>query len=351
MKKTLFILKKRGNNYQSDYTNMSGTLSSGLYNSVRFVDDMLNDHGVHSHVVEVTDNNDIDREVTKHRPDVVIIEAIWVVPAKFEVLRKLHPNVEWIIRIHSEVPFISSEGNALDWIFGYAAQHKVLIAANTEKMENDLKNMLAARYEPDHIDSKVMFLPNYYKEKHMDYCPDDRYSHHNTLNIGCFGAIRPLKNQLIQAMAAIEYARLHERRLKFHINGSRIEHGNNVLRNIRNLFANIDSEQYELVEHSWLMHADFLELVSHMDVGLQVSFSETFNIVAADFVSRDVPIVTSPEISWLTKVSHADTTSIPSIVGAIGRSLAISGFIATLNKMKLHEFNHDSEHVWLKYFK
>ena len=349
MKKTLFILKKRGSHYQSDAYSMPITLSSGLYNSVKFVNDMLNEHGINSHFVEVDDNNDIDREVTKFRPDVVIIEAIWVVPNKFEILRKLHPTVQWIIRIHSEVPFISGEGNALEWIYGYVAQENVLVAANTERMANDLKGMLAASYSDEFIHEKIVFLPNYYKEKIIHEHVENDFAHKHFLNVGCFGAIRPLKNQLIQAMAAIEYAREHDKRLRFHINGSRIEQGNNVLKNIRNLFANLDNEVYELVEHPWLDHEDFLKLVSHMDIGLQVSFSETFNIVAADFVSRNIPIVVSPEISWLTIVSHADTTSIPSIVKAMKNSLSNSGFVAALNKAKLKEFNYISERHWIKY--
>ena len=65
----LFILKKR-EGYWGNYS-----LSSGLLNSCAFVVEMLNRHGVAAHLVEVHDNNDIDREVTKHRPHHVVIEA------------------------------------------------------------------------------------------------------------------------------------------------------------------------------------------------------------------------------------------------------------------------------------
>ena len=92
-KKVLFILKKR----KSSHSNYS-VVSSGLFNSANFVSDMLNKNGIESHLVEVIDNNCIDREVTQYKPTHVIIEALWVVPSKFEVLTKLHPNVEWIIR-------------------------------------------------------------------------------------------------------------------------------------------------------------------------------------------------------------------------------------------------------------
>jgi len=43
-------------------------------------------------------------------------------------------------------------------------------------------------------------------------------------------------------------------------------------------------------------HNDFIRVVKSMDIGMQVSLSESFNIVAADFVSNGVPLVGSPDI-------------------------------------------------------
>jgi hypothetical protein len=163
MKKVLFILKKRGlPYYQSEVSTTYGSFSSGLFNSVRFIYEMLLKHHVEAHIVEVVDNNDIDREVAKFRPDVVIIEALWVVPSKFEVLRKLHPKVQWVVRIHSEVPFIASEGVAMEWIFGYAEQANVVIAPNTERMCADISDLLLSKYSDRDVKKKIAYLPNYY---------------------------------------------------------------------------------------------------------------------------------------------------------------------------------------------
>src|SRR5688500_11649943 len=105
----LFILKAR------DATNTYGYscgLSTGLLNSATFVQDMLDSNGFTTKLVVVIDNNDIDREVTAFRPTHVIIEALWVVPSKFQILKKLHPSVKWIVRLHSEAPFLANEGIA-----------------------------------------------------------------------------------------------------------------------------------------------------------------------------------------------------------------------------------------------
>jgi len=94
MKKILFILKKRSIYSDGNYTNVN----SGLYNSATFVNDMLLSNKVKTNLVQVVDNNEIDKYCHQYRPDIVIIEALWVVPEKFEILQKIHPNITWVIR-------------------------------------------------------------------------------------------------------------------------------------------------------------------------------------------------------------------------------------------------------------
>jgi len=354
MKKVLFIVKCRGMAYEQTENTVlvphdktkSYCLSSGLFNSAKFMADMLAEQCIESKLVQVIDNNDIDREVTKFRPTHVIIEALWVVPEKFEVLKRLHPDVKWIIRLHSETPFISGEGNAMDWIFRYLKYSKVYIAPNTERMYNDLKNLTETKYNSWIAKKRIIYLPNFYKS-------DFKYGYNpkNTLDIGCFGSLRPLKNQLIQAMAAVEYAKQTKQRLKYHINSGRIEHGNNVLKNIRALFEHLDSTRFELVEHDWLSHTKFLQLVRRMDICLQVSFSETHNIVTCDAVSQGVPVVVSDEIFWVSSLFHANTNSITSIVCKIKLAMFLGKFGAYLNALGIKKYNKKSIKLWKKMLK
>ena len=113
--KILFLLKKKAA-YSCGYDR---TAASGLFNSAKFVADMLNAAGVKAKVEEVVDNNSIDKAVHDYRPNVAVIEALWVVPEKFDILKKFHPSVRWIVRLHSDIPFLAGEGIACDWIFGY----------------------------------------------------------------------------------------------------------------------------------------------------------------------------------------------------------------------------------------
>jgi hypothetical protein len=334
----LFILKKK---QIYDTHTYSKNIQSGLINSASFINHMLNENGVKSHLVQVIDNNDIDREVTKHKPTDVIIEAIWVVPEKFRILAKLHPNVHWIIRIHSEIPFISEEGNALSWINGYSNLAdeglNISIAPNTIKMYEDLK-VIGVKH--------LVMLPNYYPETKHEFVSKPSKDH---IDIGCFGAIRPMKNQLIQAVAAIRFGNAMGKKIKFHINATRVEKGNNALKNIQALFES--QGVHELVEHPWYSHKEFLHVVSHMDLGMQVSFNETFNIVAADFVSHNVPLIASKEIDWLHPLYKCGTTSTKDIAFTLLIAYAFRNFnLQTLNKRRLIKFSASSRLRWLEYF-
>ena len=77
--KILFICKRRNDKYG---------VSFGLINSCMFVCNALSKYNIESKTITVTDNNDIDREVSVYKPTHVFIEALWVVPEKFHILIK-----------------------------------------------------------------------------------------------------------------------------------------------------------------------------------------------------------------------------------------------------------------------
>jgi hypothetical protein len=329
----LFILKKR-HVYGSDgYTH---EFPSGLLNSARFVSDMLNDIGFVSKVVDVTDNNDIDREVFNFKPDVVIIEALWVVPSKFEVLKKLHPNVKWVVRIHSEVPFLAQEGVAVDWLKQYAQIPDVFVATNSTRGLKDLISIVGGA-------NKVLLLPNFYPKVSILHT----LSTNGHVNVACFGAVRPFKNQLIQAIAAIRYGDETGKKILFHINFTRPEGGGgNVLKNLRSLFAN---SRHELVEHTWMTHDEFIKVLATMDLSMAVSLSETFCIVAADSAAIGVPIVVSDQVPWSIITSQASTTNSDDIVSKIKTAIGWKASILNFkNRRSLNKYSDNSRRVWLK---
>jgi hypothetical protein len=320
----LFIIK-RTHDYDGDQV-----ISNGLRNSAQFVVDLLMHEGIKARLVDVIDANGIDAAVTRYRPERVVIEALWVTPTKLDELAAIHHGVKWTVRAHSELPFLAQEGCAVEWLAAYEKLPHVEVAFNSGQTVEDLAGLIFS-----------IWLPNYYP---LSRPRAERPTPHGELRVGCFGAIRPLKNQLIQAVAAIQWAKRKKRPLVFHMNGGRVEqNGSNNLKNIEALFADMEET---LVMHEWLARPEFLELVAEMDVCMQVSLSESFNITAADAVGMGVPVVGSASVPWLTRRSQADPGSAASIVDALGRADRITVF---MNHQSLEDYLAAARKKWLQW--
>jgi hypothetical protein len=348
MKKVLFCLKRR-EDYSAILHHHVG-LSTGLYNSASFMNDMLVDSGIDSVLEVAIDNNCIDRLVNKHKPTHVIIEALWVVPTKFSILQKLHPTVTWIIRLHSEMPFMAGEGNALNWVGDYTTFKNVLISCNAPRMLSEVRNYLKIRnnWSAAETNRRVIYQPNFYPREFVTK-PFDKEKDH--IDVACFGAIRPLKNHLLQAFGALEFANRIGKKLHFHVNAGRIEmNGSPVLNNLKGTFEQLFDSGHRLINHQWCPREDFLQVCATMDIGLQVSFSETFNIVGADLVSQGVPLVGSVEIPWSSGFFNADPTNSHDIANQLYKSYMLPQINVKLNQHKLIKYTNQTRKVWTKYF-
>lgn len=340
-KRVLFLLKE---NYA--YGNYSyKTCKAGLLNSALLVARTLR-HRLHieTEVRICVDGNSIDKEVHNFKPDYCILEAIWVTPVKLAELALLHPNVTFIVRIHSKTPFLAMEGVAIPWIKQYDMIPNVAVGFNNIDTAKDFSNIIDVSY----------YLPNLYH--HIDVprvgLVDRIFNHeikHHNIHIGCFGAIRPMKNQLEQAVASIIFGDRNDKIIHFHINSSRVEQsGENVLKNLRALFA---GTKHYLVEEPWLDRQEFLDLVRTMDVGLQLSLTESFNIVSADFVSQYIPIVVSNEISWMPKLCQVEPSDTEGIVKKIEDVLQRNKYVVSKQAEALNTYDDSSIRYWGHFIK
>lgn len=354
--RVLFVLKYREQPYGDagwgdSPASGAAPLSSGLYNSARFVCEMLQDAGVEADLVHVVDNNAIHREVVRFEATLVIVEAFWVVPEKFDELARACPGVQFVVRNHSEAPFLASEGIGFDWTLKYADRDNVAISCNAPRMLEETRFLVSAKrsdLSPGQITRRVPFLQNYYPLR--DVTPFRPQRQRDVVDVGCFGAVRPLKNHMLQAIAAIKFAERIGKDLRFHVNAGRVEmNGAPILANLRQLFAHYD--RHELVEEPWAPHEAFRRVVAGMDLVSQVSFSETFNIVAADAVSANVPVVSSPEIAWTSTASQADPTSSDEIAERMHDAYRIKAAAPGHNPNigGLRAYNRESRAGWLDY--
>jgi hypothetical protein len=345
--RVLFILKRR-----EDYNPIKHSpkgLSTGLFNSANFMNEMLNQSGIESEIEVAIDNNDIDRLVTKHKPTHVIIEALWVVPSKFSVLTRLHPTVKWIIRIHSEMPFMAGEGMAMDWIGEYFNFSNIVLGINALRITSEIAAYLQAKYPDRNYSDKIVYLPNFYPQQYKQkQYQDNKY----WIDVACFGAVRPLKNHMLQAVAALKFARRMKKQLRFHINVGRIEmKGDPVLNNLRGFFQHLADQGHQLIGHEWTPREQFLELCASMDMGLQCNFSETFNIVSADLISQGVPVVGSSEIPWSTGLFNARPAESDEIARAMIRTHLFPATNVWLNQRNLTKYTNNTHKIWVDYFK
>jgi hypothetical protein len=233
---------------------------------------------------------------------------------------------------------------AMEWLYEYSIRAKKYknfsISVNSERLHDDFRNI-----HPSH----VYYLPNIYNPPIYEATEKIKKDKH-ILDIGCFGAIRPLKNHLIQARCAIAYAQDHNKYLKFHINATRIEQkGDTVIKNLRALFKYSDNA--ELVEEPWVPHKEFSTVIRSMDLGMQVSLTETFNIVSADFVAENVPVLVSHEIKWVASMFRVDSTEYGQIMAGLKRTFLLSKLgLHRINKFTLHNYNDNALEAWILFF-
>jgi hypothetical protein len=196
--------------------------------------------------------------------------------------------------------FLAEEGIAINWIKSYP--QNVIVCPNAKSLVGDLSS----------IGIETMYLPNIYYPKQTPVTSRERVLEDKPhVDIGCFGAMRTLKNHFSQAVAAISFGNAINKSIRLHVNASELG-DSNILKNIESLFH---GSRHSLVIHKWSSHDEFIKLVRTMDIGMQISLSESFNIVAADFVHNRTPIIVSDEISWLPgSVSVPVNAKTPTIV-------------------------------------
>lgn len=146
MYKILFICNRRTDGYGS---------TIGLMNQANFTSQALNAKGIAvCKSVRVIDSNFIDAEVHKYKPDMVVLEAIWVPPYKLKELVSLYPHIIWNTRLHSNMPFLALEGQAYPWMYEYLELGKTVeITGNNSTLITDLELSLGI---------SVPNLPNIY---------------------------------------------------------------------------------------------------------------------------------------------------------------------------------------------
>ena len=317
-----------------------GKTPHSLSNSAIFTINYLKTLNVNTDIAFVTESSQIENVINDNAPTHVIIESVFVMPIEFLRLTNMFKKVKWFIRLHSDIGFFFAEIYGMEWLKAYQTFDDITVAANNSEIIQNLSPLLQ---------KDIVYLPNIYPDNFEYDNHVDRVKEKKIIDIGCFGNLRLVKNQGFQAVLAMNFANILSKKLRFHINVGKSELRNNaVLTNLRALFKD---SGHELVEHGWVPHDEFIQLVKTMDLGLQLSYTESFNIVACDFIANGIPILVSDTISWCLPNYKASTIDMNECLSKLNL-LYDNRKNTELNKLaikNLMHVNNNAKLIWLKF--
>lgn len=224
----------------------------------------------------------------------VVIGAPWVSPLDLQHLAMKFPSITLAVVSHSNVAFLGADVRGIDYIREMALLTRTFTNFHVGGNCKKFAKWLHAAY-----DVPVPYLPNLYDTtSFVPHKPHHggRVGSSGEIQVGCFGANRPLKNSITAAGAVLAMSKTHNVNVAFHVNVGRPE-GSRTLPAIKQMLSG--RPRVRLVEDSWRDWSKFRELVGTMDILLQPSFTESFNLVTADGVAEGVPSAVSDALEWV----------------------------------------------------
>lgn len=312
--------------------------------------EQLNSHGENATVFPVRHNIDIMQSILNYQTEQkqplthVIISAPWISTRDIAALVGHFNTIQWLVVSHSNVGFLQADPSGIRLLRDY-----IELAAKFDNFSVGGNSPRFVNWLSEAYNTHAVLLPNMYPTSMFN----SRIIHNikqwlsGTIKIGSFGAIRPLKNQLTAAAAAIIISERLKAPVEFHVSAGREEGGGNVvLSAIEQMLS--DMPNITLVKDGWRGWHEFRELTSEMDLLIHPSYTESFNIVTADGIAHGVPAVVSPAIYWLPDNWKADNDDAIEIA-EVGINLLKKGADEGIQALNNH--NTQSLELWKKFLR
>ncbi len=318
----------------------------GLGNNAMLTAKSLKGIGVDCRI-EGVDTPEHIAEVLRKSPQTThaIVEAAFFGVDKANQLSAEFPDVDFVYRNHSQIAFLQVEPGAINWFRDFGRLQEmtlnVRLCGNNERFTDWWESA---------YNQRCLYLPNLYPLIDRTDSKIVRHSpSRDTLRIGAFGSLRLLKNFTTCAAAAQLIARRLDRNLELYMNIGRTENGGRVIVDaVKNMFAHLPWAK--LVEIDWQDWTNFRHTIGHMDLTLQSSFTETFNIVTADSIAEGVPAVVSPAIEWVPRHWQAECDDAEAIA-QVGTNLVLDNRAADAGLEALRRYQRDALSVWREWLK
>ncbi len=269
----------------------------------------------------------------------MVISAPWIPTAQVSNLIQTYPFVEFFINFHSNVGFLQADPNALKLLREYLdleqGSQNFHVAGNSKKFVTWVQK---AYHAP------CSYLPNMYFIDRATPVHKPPYVEGGTLRIGVFGAVRPQKNVITAAGAAIILANTVKADTEFWFSGGRHEGGGTTIVNAINQMLN-GIPGIKVVEYNWSSWSQFRDTVRKMNLLIQMSYTESFNMVTADGIAEGVPSVVSEAIDWVPDdwQAHFDNAD---DIARVGRRLLFDPYAVSEGRHALNVHNNRSYGAW-----
>lgn len=299
---------------------------------------VLKRHGVTVRACAINSVVDLDAFLRTHPNTThVVISAAWLPVLDLGKLVINHSEVEFVVNIHSNVGFLQADSNGVDLLRHYVHLQKELLNFRVSGNNLQFTDWLSEAYSV-----AALYLPNLYYLDHTTITNRPLYNG-GTIRIGAFGACRALKNFLTAAGAAISISKEMRVPVEFWMNSGRPDGGGSIERAIRNLLKHQPSVNLHYLNWAaWPAFGDFLESLHLM---IQVSYTESFNMVTADGIGRSVPSVVSTAIDWVPERWIAKSDD-PLDVARCGRALICDPHAVVDGVKALERHNHRGFDAW-----
>jgi hypothetical protein len=310
----------------------------GLNTAALAIAEVLNYKGFDVTVRPARNNVDIVEYVQASGDSLshVVIFAPWLSAYDVKNMVEYFSEIQFVIISHSNVGFLQVDPSAAYLIRQYLSLSDVYpnlkVGGNSERFVN----WLNVAYNEN-----VIFLPNLYPiSKPCRHAWDGE----SPLKIGVFGAVRAEKNFVTATAAVLAIYAFLGKPVEMHMTS--LGGNYNILEAIDQLTKDVPG--FTLVQHGWMFHEQFMELIEDMHLLIQPSFTESFNLVTADGIASGVPSVVSYAITWPPDSWKVDADDALGIARR-GIELLMDRDAVSEGVESLKRHNHKGLHFWVAY--
>jgi hypothetical protein len=271
---------------------------------------------------------------------VIVSSPAWITPNQFHDLCSLYGQIEFVMLSHSGTSYLSIDFHGIQNIKGdienTLSHHNMIVAANNPRSVKAFDGMFG---------NHTVYLPNLYDTtRFMPFTHPKPIGH--TLRVFNPGASRPWKNQLTAAQGAIILARRLGVNLEYYVNSKRPDGGERMIESRGELFRDLPGAT--ITDVPWMPWPKFRSFCSTMNLLIEPSFDETFNVCVADAYAAGIPAVTSPSIEWAPRESWCEPCD-PSSIAHVGMNLLHNPHAVHDGREALCEYASRGVHLWKRF--